>query len=85
MARHPGGRVLMSAGPGTGKHAPAQPCPSSPLTHRPPADPCPDRQVAAREEADLDAYITQIVAQAPPLSTRQRDKLALILRGQPHR
>jgi hypothetical protein len=39
--------------------------------------------LAAGPEA-LDAYIARLVDQAPPLSSEQRDTLALILR-QPHR
>src|SRR5690242_15974574 len=80
-------RALMSGGSGRSPArqdpdaAPAQPGPPAPLPYRPPARPCLARQAAAREEADLDldAYITQMVAHAPPLSTQQRDKLALIL------
>ena len=39
---------------------------------------------AAGPEAGLDAYIARLVDQAPPLSSEQRDTLALILR-RPHR
>jgi hypothetical protein len=35
---------------------------------------------AVGPEADLDAYIARLVDQAPPLSSEQRDTLALILR-----
>jgi hypothetical protein len=38
---------------------------------------------AAGPEAGLDAYIAWLVDQAPPLSSEQRDTLALILR-RPH-
>ncbi len=36
-------------------------------------------------EADLDAYITRTVDDAPPLTSEQRDRLALILRGRHRR
>ena len=39
---------------------------------------------AAGPEAGLDAYIARLVDQAPPLTSEQRDTLALILR-RPHR
>jgi hypothetical protein len=31
--------------------------------------------------ADLDAYVAELVAAAPPLASEQRDRLALILRA----
>lgn len=40
---------------------------------------------AAGPEAGLDAYIARLVDQAPPLSSQQRDTLALILRRTPAR
>ena len=64
----------------------APPWPANPGT--PPAvqnqhdEPC-DRG-GAGPEAGLDAYIARLVDQAPPLSSQQRDTLALILR-RPHR
>lgn len=36
-------------------------------------------------QADLDAYITQLVDAAPPLTGEQRDTLALLLRRPHHR
>ena len=85
----------MSMGPGTGEHAahqdpaavPAQPCLAAPRDRPPPGRPCPDNQAPAGEQArpDIDAYINRLVRQAPTLSSEQRDKLALILRGQRRR
>jgi hypothetical protein len=36
-------------------------------------------------EAGLDAYIARLAAAAPPLSSQQRDTLALLLRRPPRR
>jgi hypothetical protein len=85
MARHPGRRVLMSAGSQTGKHAARQNPVAVRVQLNSPSGPRLGRQPATCDEADpdVDAYITRMVAQAPPLSSQQRDKLALIL--QPHR
>jgi hypothetical protein len=87
MVRYPDCRVLMRGGAGqqSARRGPAavaaQPCPPSPLTRRQPARPRLDRSPAAGNKADLDvdAYIARVVLQAPPLSSQQRDKLALIL------
>jgi hypothetical protein len=88
MARYPECRVAMSIGIGTGEQAacqepaaPAQPCPAQPLTHRRPDPQRQDDGGTAGNDADLDAYIARMVGQAPPLSNRQRDRLALILRS----
>ena len=58
------------------------PPPAAPDQHDEPCDHG-DRP-AAGPEAGLDAYIARLVDQAPPLSSEQRDTLALILR-RPHR
>ena len=88
------GRVVMSTGTGTDAQparqdpaaAAVQPGPPPPRTHRAPARPVADAHEAAGEGAglDVDAYITRLARQAPPLSRRQRDTLALIL-GSQHR
>lgn len=63
--------------------------PAAPNQHDEPCDH--DGRPAAGPEAGLDAYIARLVDQAPPLSSEQRDTLALILRrprrtpGQPPR
>jgi hypothetical protein len=63
--------------------------PSSP-THVRRADASVPRQDAERGAAgegralDVDAYIARLVGQAPPLSSWQRDRLALILHGLRH-
>ena len=44
----------------------------------------PDLLAAAKRDlaaANLAAYISKVVAQAPPLSNEQRERLALLLRG----
>jgi hypothetical protein len=76
------GEVWMRSRPAT-LTAPARPAspgppPAAPDQHD---EPC-DRggHPAAGPEAGLDAYIAQLVDQAPPLSSEQRDTLALILR-----
>jgi hypothetical protein len=71
----------------------APPRPASP--EPPPAAPDQHDEPGERDgtgpEAGLDAYIARLVDQAPPLSSEQRDTLALILRrpcrtpGQPPR
>ena len=43
-----------------------------------------DGRAANGHEVDLDAYIAGLVDAAPSLTSEQRDKLALILRGQRH-
>jgi hypothetical protein len=66
------------------------------MTKRPARQPpasrrCPPPATGTREEqppgdgqtgpgADLDAHIARLVADAPPLTSEQRDQLALILR-----
>ena len=68
--------------------APAcRPVPSSPP---PPAHAEQTRQrsdghAANGHNAGLDAYVARLVDAAPPLTSEQRDKLALILRGQHRR
>jgi hypothetical protein len=56
--------------------------PAAQNLHQVPCDP--GGHPAADPEAGLDAYIARLVDQAPPLSSEQRDTLALILR-RPHR
>ena len=34
-----------------------------------------------RDDDDLDAYIKELIGNAPPLTSEQRDKLALLLRS----
>jgi hypothetical protein len=80
----------MSAGTGTGKRSvrqdpavpPARPSPLSPATHALPTRQCPDGNAAVGHEADVDAYVAKMVEGAPPLTSEQRDLLALLLRGQ---
>ena len=45
------------------------------------SDQCADRAVRQRNEDDLAAYIEEIIENAPPLTSEQRDKLALLLRS----
>jgi hypothetical protein len=40
-----------------------------------------DSAAADGQEADLDAYIARLLDAAPPLTSEQRDTLALLLRG----
>jgi hypothetical protein len=35
----------------------------------------------AKRKAALDAYIKKVVAEAPPLTPSQRDRLAVLMRG----
>ena len=44
-------------------------------------DRCADRAAHQHDDDDLDAYIKEMIASAPPLTSEQRDKLALLLRG----
>ncbi len=57
------------------------PPPATPDQHDEPCDR--DGHPAAGPQAGLDAYIARLVDQAPPLSSEQRDTLALILRRTP--
>lgn len=41
---------------------------------------CEDAEPQGDPGADLDAYIAELAAAAPPLTSEQRDRLALILR-----
>jgi hypothetical protein len=60
----------------------AQPSLLSPATRAMPTPRCPDGNAAVGHEADLDAYVAKMVDGAPPLTSEQRDLLALLLRGQ---
>ena len=60
----------------------SSPRPDPPNQHHEPGDH--GGHPAAGPEAGLDAYIARLVDQAPPLTSEQRDTLALILR-RPHR
>ena len=42
--------------------------------------PDPDGHPDDDQQASLDAYVARLVAAAPPLSSQQRDTLALLLR-----
>jgi hypothetical protein len=42
-------------------------------------DRCENHTAHKNGDDDLDAYITELVARAPPLSSEQRDKLTLLL------
>jgi len=42
-------------------------------------DRCADRAAHRRDDDDLDAYIKEMIGSAPPLTSEQRDKLALLL------
>jgi len=42
-------------------------------------DRCQNHAAHDGSDEDLDAYITDLVARAPPLTSEQRDKLALLL------
>lgn len=47
--------------------------------HQPPRQ----RSIATDDgQADLSTYISKMASEAPPLTSEQRDRLALILRGQ---
>lgn len=80
----------MSRGTGMGKRPvrrdpavlPARPSPLSPATHALPTRRRPGRHAADGHEVDLDAYIAKMLDDAPPLTSEQRDRLALLLRGQ---
>lgn len=86
-------QVLMSRGTGMSKRPacqspaarPAPASPPSPVPHTPAARQDADGRAADGHEADLDACIAKMLDDAPPLSSDQRDKLALILRGQRRR
>jgi hypothetical protein len=66
--------------------APAsRPARSSPPSAAKPGRQRPDGHAANGHEADLDAYIAKMLDDAPPLTSEQRDNLALILRGQHRR
>jgi hypothetical protein len=73
MRNQPG---LQAVGPG-----PARPS-SPPATHSQ-QDQCADHDGHPEydRETSLDAYIARLVDAAPPLTSEQRDTLALLLRG----
>jgi hypothetical protein len=54
----------------------------APAQHPPGACTCGDAHPADGCTADLDRYIARLVDAAPPLTSEQRDQLALILRVQ---
>jgi hypothetical protein len=56
---------------------PAQPAVAAIKARQP--DPCADPAAHQRDDDDLDAYIKEMIATAPPLTSEQRDKLALLL------
>jgi hypothetical protein len=58
---------------------PARSCPppATPSQHQARDDH--DRHTAEDHESGLDAYITELVDAAPPLTSEQRDTLALLL------
>ena len=59
---------------------PARSCPP-PTAHNQPDDrPGHDGRPDDDREAGLDAYVARLAAAAPPLSSQQRDTLALLLR-----
>jgi hypothetical protein len=68
------------AGIQTAQPGPAGSCPSPamPSQHGEPCDP--DRHPEDDYETSLDAYVARLVEAAPPLSSQQRDTLALLLR-----
>ena len=74
----------MSRAAGVGKRAASRrptrsiPCPGD-------ADRRDDRHGTGRHETNLDAYIARLLDDAPPLTSEQRDALALILRVPRHR
>ncbi len=74
------GRPATQAAPA--RSASPGPPPAAPNQPHVPCDP--GGHPAAGPEVGLDAYIARLVDQAPPLSSEQRDTLALILR-RPHR
>jgi hypothetical protein len=43
-------------------------------------DRCAGDAARRRDDDDLDAYIKELIGNAPPLTREQRDKLALLLR-----
>ena len=68
------------AGIQTAQPGPAGSCPSPamPSQHGEPCDP--DGHPEDDYETSLDAYVARLVEAAPPLSSQQRDTLALLLR-----
>ena len=74
-----GNRVLMGRVTAVSKQAvssrPARPLPRDTSQRD-------DSTAADEQDADLDAYIARMVADAPSLTSEQRDRLALLLRGQ---
>lgn len=88
-----GHRVVMSGGAGAVRKraacpdlvaTPAQPSlPPAPLTQL--RRPQLRGNATERSESDLGAYIAKMIDDAPPLTSEQRDKLALILHGQHRR
>jgi hypothetical protein len=81
-------QVLMSSRTGPGQR-PARPATGSrPARSFPPhgeqtqdARPSSGDFAVDAREASLDAYIAKLLDDAPPLTSEQRDKLALLLRG----
>jgi hypothetical protein len=57
---------------------PAQPAASTNNERQ--RDRCVDRAPHRRNVDDLDAYIKELIESAPPLTSEQRDRLALLLR-----
>lgn len=53
--------------------------PTATTTVRQP-DRCAGDAARRRDDDDLDAYIKELIGNAPPLTREQRDKLALLLR-----
>lgn len=83
----PGRPILIGKGTGTSKQParqdsaalPTRPCPPSAARPQSPRQ----RSNATEDcQADLDAYISRMASEAPPLTSEQRDQLALILRSQ---
>ena len=58
---------------------PARPCSPSAGRHQPPRQ---HPNAADDDQADLITYVSKMASEAPPLSSEQRDQLALILRAQ---
>lgn len=63
----------------------ARPAPPLPAPHTSAGRHRTDGHAADGREMDLDPYIARMLDDAPLLSSEQRDKLALILRGQRRR
>jgi hypothetical protein len=77
--RYSGNRVLMGRGAAGSKRA-ASGRAAGPVPRLHEAGLDDDSQAADGHEAGLDAYIAQLLDDAPPLTSEQRDTLALILR-----